>query len=161
MSKKKHDEKSVVAEVERLKLELEAAENKYEERSSEIRGLKDTIRRECEERTELMIEVSELKDQIKRLTNRQGKSLRSESLGIDSSVQARQVFKNPESQSGREPGMLQKLTGTESSTLALAALGAGSSQNNENNDQDVNWSKQRQSAQQNNGKSKRKSKYRP
>ena len=158
MSKQKNEETSAYSEIDRLKRELEASENKNEQQFSEICGLKDTVRRECEERTELMIEVSDLKDQIKRLTSRNGGPLRSQTSGIDSSVQARQVFKSPES-GDVAPGMLRQLTGSLSSNSNLTDPSAVT--NPPVQDRDDNWSKQRQTAQQNSGKSKRKSKYRP
>ena len=132
------------SEISRLKNELLRTEERSEQQNIEILGLKDTVRRECEERTELMIEVSELKDQVKRLHNmHNGKSMRSQSSGgVDSSVQAQHGLKHPETP---EPSMLQRIASEKSSTLT---------------DQDAGWVKHRQSAQNNSNKSKRKSKYR-
>ena len=59
-----------------------------DETKEEIAGLKETIRRECEERTEMMLEISELRDQIKRLSSLNLRSQSSNSGGVDSGQQA-------------------------------------------------------------------------
>merc|ERR1711939_765701 len=46
---------------------IAALEQLLQNKDENIDHLKETIRRECEERTEMMIEISELKDRIKRL----------------------------------------------------------------------------------------------
>jgi hypothetical protein len=60
-----------VEEMRELQQVISTKSSKIEELSLEIERLKDTIRRECEERTEMLIEMSELRDQIKRLSSMQ------------------------------------------------------------------------------------------
>lgn len=52
------------AVVSQLQESLTALQRKIQDKDDEIDGLKDTVRRECEERMEKMIEISELKDQL-------------------------------------------------------------------------------------------------
>ena len=164
LTRKLSDDSSSSAEVERLKSELQQCEGKAEQQVLEIRGLKDTVRRECEERTELMVEVSELRDRIARLQRQQrsGTTMRSQSGGVDSSVQARQDFSSRQPEAGEQPGMLRQLTGSDSTPLPLGSQGRSDGDGvGGNSERDDIWSKQRKAAQQSSGKPKRVSKYRP
>mmetsp|Transcript_25937 Transcript_25937/g.48689 ORF Transcript_25937/g.48689 Transcript_25937/m.48689 type:complete len:646 (+) Transcript_25937:54-1991(+) len=167
LSKKLKDDSSKSSEVTRLEAELLRCEEKVQQQSDEVKGLKDTVRRECEERTELMVELSELKDRLARLQRQQqrGAGMRSQSGGVDSSVQARQEFTR-HTEGGERPGMLRQLTGSDSTPHSMAGGSGQSGQGrqegvSEASERDDRWSKQRQAAQQGSGKPKRVSKYRP
>jgi chromosome segregation ATPase len=87
LKQKLHDAENVTKVDEDLLRAIDEKEAKLQECKSEIAGLKDTIRRECEERTEMMIEMSELRDQIRRLSSLNLRS-QSSSSGVDSGQQA-------------------------------------------------------------------------
>ena len=67
-----------------LSSKVSSLESELNEKMNDIDGLKDTIRRECEERTDMLIEISELRDEIhilKKNSNSSSSSSSSSSRG--------------------------------------------------------------------------------
>lgn len=56
-------------QVQSLTTSLESTQQLLKDKLEEIDHLKDCVRRECEERTEMLIEISELKDQLNKYSN--------------------------------------------------------------------------------------------
>ncbi len=56
-------------QIQSLTTSLEATQQLLKDKLEEIDHLKDCVRRECEERTEMLIEISELKDQLNKYSN--------------------------------------------------------------------------------------------
>mmetsp|Transcript_768 Transcript_768/g.1279 ORF Transcript_768/g.1279 Transcript_768/m.1279 type:complete len:645 (+) Transcript_768:172-2106(+) len=105
--------------LEKLRCQVSEKEVALAEGQEEIAKLKDTIRRECEERTEMMLEMSELRDQIRRLSSLNLRSQSSSSAGVEVAMQtpsrphysaSATTYENPTSKKSSGVSMLKQLS---------------------------------------------------
>jgi hypothetical protein len=125
-----------------LKKKIDELTVNLTEKNSEIEGLKDTIRRECEERTMMIIKMSDMKDQLAKYKK----------MGIDVAVSGHGRLSNSDYHG--DPATTRGLLDTN------IAVDIVSKTSHAVSEEDMNWAQKlaRQSSKTN--KSKRPSKYR-